>query len=37
MPAGLAIGMMREELGTELLLAGVGLLLVLTGRSMQTS
>ena len=36
MPVGLFWGMSREDgLGTELLLAGVGFLLVMTGRGMQ--
>lgn len=36
MPAGLLWGMTRDDgLGVEILLAGVGFLLVLTGRSMR--
>ena len=36
MPVGLLWGMSREDgLGPELLLAGVGFLLVMTGRGMQ--
>jgi hypothetical protein len=36
MPVGLLWGMSREDgLGAEILLAGVGFLLVMTGRGMQ--
>jgi hypothetical protein len=35
MPVGLLWGLSKDELGAELLLAGVGFVLILTGRSLQ--